>query len=75
MPQPTQSSRNEQIFRKVLEGVPYKSIAHEHGITDTRVDQIFKDQAKQRLPAIFNSVPPGRGYSKRFLDAMKGQQP
>lgn len=73
MPQIAQSSRNETIFQRVLEGTPYRELAQEHRITETRVDQIFKQQAKQRLPAVFDRVPAGRGYQTRFLEAMKGQ--
>lgn len=74
MPQNRQTNRNESIFRKVIEGAPYREIAAEHQVTETRVDQIFKQEAKQRLPAIYDSVPPGRGYPKRFLEAMKAQE-
>lgn len=73
MPQYQKQSRNEAIFRKCLEGISYGAIGLEHGVSEARVEQIFKAEVKRLHPNL--GVAGGPGFRVRVIEALKTQEP
>lgn len=69
-----EKTRNEQIFTACLdEAKKYTAVAAAHGLTGSRVEQIFLAEAKLRYPAIFSTVAGGHGFRTRFLERLRAQ--
>lgn len=71
MPQIRNTARNEQIFTACLQGKSYKQLAGTHDVSESRINQIFVEEANRQHPAIAASVAIGRGFRQRFLEALK----
>lgn len=70
---PRKETRNNAIYTACLCGSTYVQLAHAHGVSEARVDQIFQAEARRRHPAIFESIARGMGFRARFIEALKMQ--
>jgi hypothetical protein len=68
-----QADRNQEVYRRCAAGEGYGVLAAELAISDARVEQIFKAEAKRQHPQIYAMVVGGRGFRARFLELLKAQ--